>query len=82
MRTMTLTRSTNKKRTTKTFGRPLTESCDAWLLSRVDGAHRAGVGAGAAVDAGVRINHIMNITLVDGALRALARACSAGHAII
>lgn len=50
------------------------------LLCRVDGAHRAGVGAGAAVDAGVRIDGV-NVTLVDSTLRALARACSASYAI-
>jgi len=48
----------------------------------MDGAHRAGVSAGAAVDAGVRVDDVMNITLVDSALRTLANASSARHAII
>lgn len=56
------------------------ESCYVRLLSRVDGAHRAGVGAGAAVDAGVWIDGV-NVTLMDSALRALACACAASYAI-
>lgn len=50
------------------------------LLCRVDGAHRAGVSASAAVDAGVWIDGV-NVTLVDSALRALACASSASYAI-
>lgn len=50
------------------------------LLCRVDGAHRAGIGASAAVDAGVWIDGV-NVTLVDSALRALACACAASYAI-
>jgi len=46
----------------------------------MDGAHRAGVGAGAAVDAGVRVDGV-NVTLVDSALRALACARAASYAI-
>ena len=69
-----------KKEDGQDFGRPLTESCDARLLSRMDGAHRAGVGAGAAVDAGVRVDGV-NVSLVDSALRALACACAASYAI-
>ena len=46
----------------------------------MDGAHRAGIGAGAAVDASVWIDGV-NVTLVDSALRALACASSASYAI-
>ena len=56
------------------------ESCYVRLLCRVDGSHRADVGAGAAVDAGIWIDGV-NVTLVDSTLRALARACSASYAI-
>lgn len=66
------------------------DDCELWssslesyyvrLLCRVDGAHRADVGAGAAVDAGIWIDGV-NVTLVDSTLRALARACSASYAI-
>lgn len=49
------------------------------LLTRSDGAHRAGIGAGTAVDADFRIDRI-NVTFLDGALRALGLASTASYA--
>ncbi len=51
------------------------------LLLRCDGAHRADISAGTAVDADVRIDGI-DITLGNGALRALSDAGSASNADI
>ena len=51
------------------------------LLLRCDGAHRANIGAGTAVDADVRIDGI-DISLGNGALRALSDAGSASDADI
>lgn len=72
--------STHKKEDDCELQSSSLESCYVRLLCRVDGAHRAGVSASAAVDAGVWIDGV-NVTLVDSALRALACASSASYAI-
>ena len=45
-------------------------------------AHRAVLGARAAVDAGVRVDHVLAITLADRADRAVAGANATRDAII
>ena len=49
-------------------------------LLLLDGAHRAGAGAGTAGDAGIRVDDIAGIALGDGANRAALRAGAAGNA--
>jgi len=44
--------------------------------------HRAVLGARAAVDAGIRVDHVLAITLADRANRAVAGAAAARDAII
>lgn len=51
------------------------------LFTRSDRTHRASVGAGAAIDAEIRVDGI-NVAFDDGALRALTLAGSTCYACI
>ncbi len=51
------------------------------LLSR-DSAHRAGIFAGTAVDAGVSVDNIFAVALSNSADRTCCSTCAAGNAIV
>ena len=62
-----------------------TQPLGVWVLvlfARRDGARGAHISAGAAVNAGIRIDDVLAVALRDAGNGTLARARAAGNAIV